>query len=135
MDEKLSHLKMIQGIVNRLSNNSFLLKGWSVVLISGLFALAANDTNILFIYLAYFPVIAFWLLDGYFLHQEKLFRELYDHVRCMDIKDIDFSMDVTNLQDNVDSYWQVVFSKTLLVFHLTLIGAIIAVMVIVLLTS
>ena len=38
MSSKLSHLEMIQGIVNRLSQNSFLLKGWTVVLVSGLFA-------------------------------------------------------------------------------------------------
>jgi len=65
---------------------SFLLKGRSVVLISALFVLAANKTNILFIYLAYFPVIAFWMLDGYYLrlYQECLLRNLYDRAREMD---------------------------------------------------
>jgi len=42
-------------------------------------ALAAKDTRFLFVYLAYFSAIAFWGLDGYFLHQERLFRKLYDH--------------------------------------------------------
>ena len=44
MSDKQAHLEMIQGIVNRLSHNSFLLKGWSVVLVSAMFALAAKDT-------------------------------------------------------------------------------------------
>ena len=38
MDKKLAHLEMIQGVVNRLANCSFLLKGWSVLLVSALFA-------------------------------------------------------------------------------------------------
>ena len=81
MSNKQAHLEMIQGVVNRLSHNSFLLKGWSVILVSALFALAAKDSQLLFVYLAYFPAISFWCLDGYFLRQERLFRKLYDHVR------------------------------------------------------
>ncbi|MDD5007970.1 MAG: hypothetical protein PHU49_09535 [Syntrophorhabdaceae bacterium] len=59
MDNKQSHLGMIQGVVNRLSSNSFLLKGWSVVLASAMFAFAAKDSKMIFIYLAYFPAISF----------------------------------------------------------------------------
>ena len=72
MESKLKHLDLIQGVINRMANNSFLLKGWSVTLISALFALAAKDSNSLFIYLAYFPCVAFWSLDGYFLWQERM---------------------------------------------------------------
>ncbi len=53
MDKKQAHLEMIQGVVNRLSTDSFLLKGWTVVLISALFALAAANSNTYFVYLAY----------------------------------------------------------------------------------
>jgi len=65
MEKKLKHLEMIQGVINRMAHCSFLLKGWSVILLSGLFALAAKEANLLFVYLAYLPVIAFWVLDGY----------------------------------------------------------------------
>jgi len=102
-DNKRSHLEMIQGVVNRLSQNSFLLKGWSVVLVSALMALAAKDSNIVFVLLAYFPSIAFWLLDGYFLWQEKLFRALYDMVRTQEENTINFSMDTSVVKDKVDS--------------------------------
>jgi hypothetical protein len=50
MEKKLAHLEMIQGVANRLSHNSFLLKGWCVVLVSGLFALSAGDRKTYFIY-------------------------------------------------------------------------------------
>jgi len=66
-EDKRAHLELIQGVVNRLATNSFSLKGWSVVLVSGLFALAASGANPRFVYLAYFPAFAFWALDGYFL--------------------------------------------------------------------
>lgn len=117
MEKKHAHLEMIQGVVNRLSHNSFLLKGWSVVLISAMFALAAKDSQILFVYLAYFPAIVFWGLDGYFLHQEKCFRALYDAVRQMTDEDIDFSMDTSVVKDKAGSWSGVVLSKTLVAFH------------------
>ncbi len=128
MENKRSHLEMIQGIVNRLSHNSFLLKGWSVILVSGMFALAAKDTKLLFIYLAYFPAISFWGLDGYFLRQERLFRALYDYVRNIEEDKIDFSMNTTIVKDSVDSWFSVTFSKTLLVFHGVILMTIILVM-------
>ena len=130
MEKKQSHLQMIQGIVNRLSQNSFLLKGWNVVLVSALFALAANNTKLFFIYLAYFPAIAFWILDGYFLWQERLFRALYDYVRGLDENEIDFSMNTTIMKKRVSSWGEVVFSKTLLIFHGTVFGSILIVMLI-----
>ncbi len=131
MEKKQSHLEMIQGVVNRLSHNSFLLKGWSVVLISAFFALAANNTKVFFVYLAYFPAIAFWVLDGYFLHQEKLFRALYDRVRGLEEEKIDFSMDTTVVRENVKSWDKIVFSITLLIFHGTVFVAILIVTIIV----
>ncbi len=121
---------MIQGVVNRLSNNSFLLKGWTVILVSAFFALAAGGTQIYFLYLAYFPAVAFWVLDGYFLHQERLFRKLYDHVRGLDENAIDFSMNTAIVKDQVDSWFKVTFSLTLMIFHGTVIGAIILVTII-----
>jgi len=108
---------MIQGVVNRLSHNSFLLKGWSVVMISAMFALAAKDSQILFVYLSYFPAIAFWGLDGYFLYQEKLFRALYDHVRELKEENIDYSMDTSIVKDKATSWGCVTISTTLIVFH------------------
>ncbi|MEE9442087.1 MAG: hypothetical protein V3V99_05410 [candidate division Zixibacteria bacterium] len=128
MSNKHAHLEIIQGVVNRLSQNSFLLKGWSVVLVSAMFALAAKDSRLLFVYLAYFPTIAFWCLDGYFLHQERLFRKLYDHVRKLSEENIDFSMNTQIVQDQVASCAGVTLSKTLIVFHGVILISIILVM-------
>ena len=128
MSKKQSHLEMIQGIVNRLSHNSFLLKGWTVVLISALFALAAKDKNTMFIYLAYFPSIAFWCLDGYFLWQERLFRALYDYVRQLDEDRIDYSMNVKKADIQGITWAKAFLSKTLFIFHGVILASIVIVM-------
>lgn len=134
-DNKRSHLEMIQGVINRLSQNSFLLKGWSVVLVSALIALAAKDSNIIFILLAYLPAFAFWHLDGYFLWQEKLFRALYDYVRNIKEEEIDFSMNTSIVKDEVDSWSKVTLSPTLSIFHGVILLAIITIMVLLIIKS
>ncbi len=78
MEIKTKHLEMIQGVINRLSTNAFLLKGWTVVLVSAFFALSVRASNPAFIFLAYIPAFVFWGLDGYFLWEEKKFRALYN---------------------------------------------------------
>ena len=129
MDSKHKHLELIQGVINRLSTNSFLLKGWSVVLVSALFALSAPDSQVAFVYLAYIPAIIFWGLDGFFLWQEKLFRKLYDRVRVLPHEEVDFSMNTSVIKgDNCPTWVAATFSKTLIPFHGILIFAIIVVM-------
>lgn len=130
-EDKRAHLQMIQAVINRMSVNSFLLKGWSVVLVSALFALAAGDSQELFVYLAYFPSIAFWGLDGYFLRQERLFRKLYDCVRKLDESETDFSMDTSAVIGEVADWSSVLFSKTLVAFHGTILGSIVIVMMVI----
>ncbi|HMO52380.1 MAG TPA: hypothetical protein PKE26_15870 [Kiritimatiellia bacterium] len=130
MDAKLKHLDFIQGVINRLSTNSFLLKGWSVVLVSALLALSAKDSDVAYIILAYFPAIAFWSLDGYFLSLERRYRRLYDEVRTRSNDDIDFSMKLPDVDGLFDSWQSAFLSKTLLPFHGSLIGAILVVMLI-----
>lgn len=121
MQRKLAHMEMIQGVVNRLSSNSFLLKGWSVVLVSGLSALAAKDTKITFVLLAYFPCVAMWSLDAYFLDQERLFRKLYDRIRVLDPESIDFSMDTSVVKSTEDGWFNTLWRPTLIAFHLPVI--------------
>lgn len=112
-----------------MSTNSFLLKGWGVVLVSALFALAAPEANVKFVFLAYIPAIIFWGLDGFFLWQEQMYRDLYDKVRDKKPDDIDFSMDAETGSGR--TWLGAVFSKTLIPFHGALIVSIIVVMLIV----
>jgi len=126
-EAKLKHLELIQGVINRMASNSFFLKGWCVTLVSAVLALSAKDADRRFALLAYYPVLMFWILDGYFLRQERLFRKLYDKVRVTVETAIDFSMDTSSFVDAVQSWPRVTVSVTLAVFYLTMVGAILLV--------
>ena len=94
MEARFKHLEFIQGVITRLATDSFRMKGWAVVLIAAfliLLVMAGRIEECAFI--VFVPVFVFRGLDGYFLWQERLFRDLYDHVRVLDEADIDFSMD------------------------------------------
>lgn len=128
MDAKIKHLDFIQGVVNRLSTNSFLLKGWSVVLISALVALGSQNASNNYIYLALLPGFVFWGLDGYFLWQERVYRRLYDHVRSKDDSSVDFCMSTEPVRKDVKGWRNAIVSPTLSTFHGVLILSIFVVM-------
>jgi hypothetical protein len=118
---KKDHLKMIQKVIARMGSNSFLLKGWSVTLVSALFAIAGRDANKNLVYVTFIPVVTFWILDAYFLREERSFRRLYDKVRILDEEQIDFSMnpyDPQSGQGRIIPFW----NPLLLAFY----GALIA---------
>lgn len=117
-EKVIKHLEMTQAVINRLGRNSVLLKGWSMtVIVATMILIARYDVQNPCIVLAVmFPVLGFWILDGYFLWQERLFRQVYDEVRGQ--SDTDFKMDVMKHRDKPKcSWWSAVFSVTLVVFY------------------
>ena len=127
-ETKIAHLQMIQAVITRMAGNSFMVKGWTVTLVTALFALAAVDTNGFFVYVAYLPAVMFWALDAYFLRQERLFRKLYDHVRQAKDGTVDFSMNTHRF--SVGTTWSVAWSSTLCLFHGTITTTITVVMLV-----
>lgn len=125
MENKLKHLEFIQQAINRMASNLFLLKGWTVTLIAAMFALAAKESRDLYFLLAYFPTVMFWLLDGYFLSQERRFRSLYDHVRKLEESAIDFSMDTQPFKESPprNKWSRALLSPTLLIYYGVLLAA------------
>ena len=112
---------MIQGVINRLAGHSFQVKGWSVMLLSALFAFSVKDADKTIPFLAYIPATAFWFLDGYFLSQERRFRCLYEKVRQLDEQSIDFSMDPGGSSNETTTWKSATLSRTLWVFHASLL--------------
>ena len=122
------YLEFIQNIISRMANNSFLIKGWSVTLVAALFALAAKETNEAYIMLAFFPAILFAVLDSYYLYQENLFCDLYEEVRLQ--KSQSYSMSTDKYKKDwkgikgAKSWWDSFWSRTILIFHGAILGAI-----------
>ena len=122
MENKRKHLELIQNVISRMAKNSFMLKGWAVTLVAGIFALASKDTNKLYFLVAYIPVLVFWGLDTYYLLQERLYRSLYDKVRHTDESNIDFSLAATPEEFNncKNTFCSCLFSNTEFGFYLPL---------------
>ncbi len=121
MEKKLKHLEFLQVIINRMANCSFLLKGWSVIIVAALLALsAATQEKIALISISFVPVIVFWILDGYYLWQERLFRAVYNAVRKKDENEIDFEMNSMDFVGGRNTWLSTIFSETIVLFYLSL---------------
>lgn len=72
------HLDYLQAIITRHNTNSFMLKGWTITLLSALLALsgAIKEPNISLI--ALMPIIVFWCLDTFYLSNERCFIDLFN---------------------------------------------------------
>ncbi|EJB68491.1 hypothetical protein [Helicobacter pylori] len=74
----IEELKILQGIINRMAQNSLECKKWTLALAVGILSLKIEAISnsyglcVLGVLLA-----CFYLLDAYYLTQEKLFREQY----------------------------------------------------------
>ncbi len=128
MEAKLKHLELIQGVINRMAFNSFMLKGWSVVLVSAVLLLVSPQDGDNRALIGLLPTLVFWGLDGYFLRQERLYRALYDQVRVLAPDEIDFSMR-TDIWSPDLTWLSAFLSITLIPFYAAvLVGVVLAVL-------
>ena len=122
---KIGHLNMIQETIKRMGSNSFYLKEWSVGIMIAIYSFASNDEH-KSVVITVIPLIVFWLLDTYYLTLERKYRCLYENVRKMDEKDIDFDMSLENIEIKMNQlekycFFKIAFSKTILSFYLVCI--------------
>lgn len=126
-DQVIKHLEMIQGVINRLGSNSFMVKGWSMAILATAILFMSRDINNAdFLMLCFLiPALAFWILDGYFLWQERLFRGIYNDVREQETTD--FFMNIPEQMKKPKCKWHhAIFSVTLVIFYLMEIGFILS---------
>ncbi|MCS3396911.1 hypothetical protein [Burkholderia thailandensis] len=115
-DEKIAHLGFIQGAINRMAGNVFLVKGWSVALAAAMTALTSDSK--FGSYIAVVPMLLFWWLDAYYVRQEKLFRELFGMVSAGGTPAAQFSMDTSIVQNRVASAFRTMGARTVYPFYL-----------------
>ena len=118
-EKVVKHLEMTQAVINRLGRNSFLLKSWSMTILVAAMVLITRENlqNQYFVLVLFLPVVGFWILDGYSLWQERLFRQVYEEVRQQ--SDTDFKMDLGKHRDKPKCSWiAAIFSITLIIFYL-----------------
>ena len=108
-ETKSKHIDIIQSTISRMAQNSFIVKGWAVTILIGLFVfLQKNESKSnLFIYIT--PILFFWVLDSYYLWQERLFRKLYNKIIDDLTSESDLSMDTSTFKENY-SFFRTLFS-------------------------
>ncbi len=134
-DKKMKHLEMIEGIIDRMGSNSFQLKGWAVTLVSVIGALSVQGSDKRFFLLSFLPLIAFWLLDSYYLQLERKYRVLYKNVSDKTEDKIDFNMDtrcISCIGEDTKriKYMRCLFSKTEVLFYVVIAAAVLALAII-----
>jgi hypothetical protein len=125
MDKETLHkeIDLIQGIINRMSQNSFLLKGWSITIIVAVLALT-KDTIITkdityFSLILLIPLLVFWFLDAFFLHKERCYIKLYDWVieNRLKTEDFQYNLNYKRFEKEIGSVGKIMLSSTLIIFY------------------
>lgn len=120
MENKRKHLEFIQNIITRMNMNSFMIKGWAVTLVAALFALAAKDSNRMYVLIVYLPIPLFWIMDGFYLSKERQFCDKYKEVAAVDENAVNFLMDIKKFDIGRNTWINVIFSSTLSPFYVSL---------------
>ncbi len=118
-DNKLKYLEFIQGIINRMAECSFKCKEFCILICSAILAVFASiESHPGFLLLICdLPIIVFWLLDSYYLWQERGFRNTYNQKAVLnEEKDFDnFKIaPAFDKKERKDRFGGVLFSKTII---------------------
>lgn len=71
-------LDLVQNCINRMSNNSFIIKGWTITIVVAIITLITPNKSDFKIQIGISILITLcWLFDCYFLRLERLYRAKY----------------------------------------------------------
>lgn len=134
-ESQIKHLEFIQSNISRLNQNSFKMKGWAISIVSALLAIYAGGINkkgnVVFIFIAIAATILFWLLDSYYLQQERKFCGVYNDVANLSDKskriDIrEFEMPLNKYEGPQYCFFRIMWSKTEWSLYLTMLVGLVA---------
>lgn len=131
-DGKKEYLQMLQEPICRMSTISAIFKGFAATIVAGISVISYSTTNVWVLALSFLPVLAFAIMDVYYLKLERKFRFLFDQVR-QDKHDIDFSMKLTNDPLEILSArartWDCIKSPSIYLFYPLMLIILVAVIV------
>ena len=122
------YFTIIQDVINRMAQNSFLIKAWTVTLIAAIFILTFSIVNILIFGVLLAITIIFWVLDSYYLKLERVYRQLYqtkveEYNNNQKRKSMKlFDMDYEPFKKLEQRVLRIMVSKTEILFYFSIIG-------------
>lgn len=128
-------IDLIQSCINRMAQNSFMVKGWLITLVTVILALLPEKVNTrgicIIVLLATF---CFWYLDAFFLRLERLYRWKYEWVIVKRCETDEFCYDLnpmkrdmwplpdTGIPKEAPSVVRVMFTKSLIPLYGMIVG-------------
>lgn len=95
-------IDLIQSCIKRMAQNSFVVKGWLITLVTVILALLPENVNTRGIcIIVLLATICFWYLDAFFLRLERLYRWKYEWVIAKRLKTMDYCYDLDPMNENM----------------------------------
>ncbi len=87
----IAHMGLLQGVINRLANNSASSKTWCLTLVGALVSLTGATHVPEIVTFSLVPIAIFGFMDTMYLAQEKAYRDLHAHI-VTKIRDRSYSL-------------------------------------------
>ena len=71
------HLDHIQAVITRHNSNSFMIKGWAITICTVVLTVAGTWKEPVIALISLVPILVFWLLDSFYLANERCYVSLY----------------------------------------------------------
>lgn len=106
MDKNLKvldkEIDLIQSCINRMAQNSFMIKGWLITLVAVILALLPENVNTRGVCIIVFLItFCFWYLDAFYLRLERLYRWKYEWVIAKRCETNEFCYDLNPMNRNM----------------------------------
>lgn len=123
MDDK--HLDYVQNAITRMADNSFKIKGLCVTIVSAFLGLCVKHGEPKMLLVLCLPVVIFWLLDAYYLQQERKFRCIYNNLTgnptSCKVRIRPFAMPIKDIKGKEFNVVSSMFSKTECILYVPLL--------------
>ncbi|EET88939.1 conserved hypothetical protein [Clostridium carboxidivorans P7] len=124
-----AYLTMIENVISRMATNSFIVKGWTITMISAILVLAVSkNLNYKVYIIAIVADISFCFIDCFYLRTEKLYRNMYKSVLGFknNLKQINFfDLNASEYKDKNTSPINVFLSCSIWPLYLVILASIV----------
>lgn len=128
-EDQRKHLEFIQSNVTRLSDKSVQIKTFAITLTAGLLAVYASDPKPFLLCVTSIQTLFFWFLGGYYLLQERKFRDLYNDIITQTNSIVTYSMPIGNYRKGLFNLLCCIFSLTNIVFFGSMFIILVAILI------
>lgn len=125
-ENEAQHRLFVHNIINRLNNNSFHIKAIMITIAGAFLAIYGSTSKEIFIVVPCPLIFIFWLLDSYYLQQEKKFRGIYNDICDLVPKKKKKTTKLFEINPKIYKGWKYsffksMFSSSLVLLYLALI--------------